>query len=267
MVSVVFVFVFRNRTTPQIPLPSTKLHGVATLFSLPTHHDTCTLQEDHGNQNQSASSRQDGVGGESSSGRWISGLTSLEVVRTITHALQRKWDQFTAPVISSIQQLSTGVRSFFTPTQENTLVEFDDALSALRDLLNNDAVQFKSYSQFPAIQQLLANKQDLLLNLGTGQGKISLVLAAAKAEQGKTLRCCTVYISPLKALAHQTYQKALESGFDARSWTSTRRTQQTLCLRAPLTPPPLCLSLRFFVLSLFFFVHQRDGVIVAEKRQ
>lgn len=188
-------------------------------MSLLTHHHTCTLQNDNGNQNQSASSRQNGVGGDGGNGRWISGITSFEVVRTITHALQRRFDQFTAPFISSFQQLSTGVRSFFTPTQENTLVEFDDALSALRKFYDNNAVQFKSYSQFLAIQQLLANKQDLLLNLGTGQGKTTLVLAVAKAEQEKTQRCCTVYISPLKALAQQTHQKALESGVDAQTWT------------------------------------------------
>lgn len=192
-------------------------------MSLLTHHHTCTLQNDNGNQNQSASSRQNGVGGDGGNGRWISGITSFEVVRTITHALQRRFDQFTAPFISSFQQLSTGVRSFFTPTQENTLVEFDDALSALRKFYDNNAVQFKSYSQFLAIQQLLANKQDLLLNLGTGQGKTTLVLAVAKEEQQKTLRCCTVYISPLKALADQTHLKAVDSGINAQLWSHDLR--------------------------------------------
>ena len=78
-------------------------------------------------------------------------------------------------------------------------------------------MEFHDPSQFQALRALRANSCDLLLNLGTGLGKTSLVLAMARHEQMTAdarnfQKCLTVIVSPFVALAQRTFEEAQDRG-------------------------------------------------------
>lgn len=145
----------------------------------------------------------------------------VEILTAIAQTMDRKADITLALMTDQLSKLRFGtppVEAGVSATNAS-LQEWSRELAVLRDYYQDGAVEFRDPSQFQALHALRANSCDLLLNLGTGLGKTSLVLAMARHEQMTAVtrnfqQCLTVIVSPFVALAQRTFEEAQDRGLD-----------------------------------------------------
>lgn len=143
----------------------------------------------------------------------------VEILTAIEQTMDRKADITLAMITDQLSKVRFGtvpVEAGVTATNAS-LQDWFRELGVLRDYYQDSKVEFHDPSQFQALRALRANSCDLLLNLGTGLGKTSLVLAMARHEQMTAdarnfQQCLTVIVSPFVALAQRTFEEAQDRG-------------------------------------------------------
>lgn len=169
-------------------------------------------------------------------------ILPVEILTAIEQTMDRKADITLAMINDLLSKLrfETGPVEAGFSEKNASLQDWYRELAVLRDFYRDREVEFRGPSQFQALCALRANNCDLLLNLGTGLGKTSLVLAMALHEQKnawarKFKQCCTVMVSPFVALAELTFEEARDRGLDVLKFeTATSSVELNSTFRAGL---------------------------------
>ena len=145
----------------------------------------------------------------------------VEILTAIEQTMDRRADIALALLDDRLSKFRFGTGPVEAGVTANnaSLHDWSRELAVLRDYYLDNEAEFRDPSQFQALRALRANSCDLLLNLGTGLGKTSLVLAMARDEQMTASarnfqQCLTVIVSPFVALAQRTFEEARDRGLD-----------------------------------------------------